>query len=252
MQKAQKGELLTVRNKAEEFKQIEDYKAEKRKAQVKQATWAMRLPPINNNDPEQIKERIYLYFEYCAEEGLIIGLEGLCNALKINRTTFRSWLNGTARLGQEHQKICQEADQVIKAYLENATLAGDIQAVPSIFFMSNQHGYEQKSTVKQEQIASVLETATPEQLEKRYSSGSIIDVAFEEKAPPKEIAEVSNQRIVGSVKGIQTSQKADTFQTVEPSQKEEVKQQKKAEVQKEPTPRGRKPKKDITIKIKNI
>ncbi len=239
-------------NKAGDEKALEEAKKQKRKDQVMQATWAMRLPPINNNDPEQVRQRVYLYFDYCAENGLILGLEGLCNALKINRTTFRSWMNGTARLGQEHMKICQEADQVIKAYMENATLAGDIAAIPSIFFLSNQHGYEQKSTVKQEQVESILDTATPEQLEKRYSSGSIIDVAFEEKKPQKVIAESNNHRIVGSIESFKEAPQKATITNNVVNQFEEVQTIEAEEEQKEPTPRGRKPKKDITINIKKI
>lgn len=174
------------------LKESEDYKKQKRADAIKIATWSMMLPPINNDDAEQVKDRIMLYFNYCAENSYIIGLEGLCNALKITTSTFRSWLDGSARKGQDHQKLCQEAEQVIKAYMEGEMLTGDIQPVTGIFIMSNLHGYVQKSTVQTEVKSSIIDTATPEQLAKRYAEGSIIDVAFEESKPRKQLAESSN------------------------------------------------------------
>ena len=173
-------------------KEKDDLKKQKAKERLKQLMWAAKLPPINNNDPEQVRARIMLYFEYCEKNGCVVGKEGLCNALKINLATFKSWLDGSARNGQEHQRICQEADQMLKAYMESAMLSGDMNPIPGIFFMSNQHGYQQKTTITQETQQSIIDTATPEQLEARYSSGSIIDVAFEEVKPKKELAEVSS------------------------------------------------------------
>ncbi len=225
----------------------EELKAQKerRKELLKQSVWAMTLPPINANDPDQVKQRIARYFQHCVDEGAIVGIEGLCNALKINRATFNSWLNGTARLGQEHQKICQEADQVIKSFMENATLSGDVGAIPSIFFLSNQHGYEQKTTVKAEQAQSVLETSTPEQLEKRYSTGSIIDVSFEEKKPQRELAESAESIEHIPLTNMQQKEYAN-IENIETGEKQENQKEY------EPAPRGRKPKKDITVKIKHI
>ena len=235
---------MPKKTKSEKSEELKAQK-ERRKELLKQSVWAMTLPPINPNDPDQVRQRIARYFQHCVEEGAIVGIEGLCNALKINRATFNSWLNGTARLGQEHQKICQEADQVIKSFMENATLSGDVSAIPSIFFLSNQHGYEQKTTVRAEQSQSVLETSTPEQLEKRYSTGSIIDVSFEEKQPKREIAE-NFERI--SIGNMQQKESVKEFVEVETEQEQEQEPQKEYE----PIPRGRKPKKDITVKIKHI
>lgn len=182
-------EYETSENKAE-------FQKRKRKEAVKNAIWCSSLPPINADDADQIRERIALYFEHCAEHGYIIGLEGLCNALKITTNTFRTWLNGSARKGQEHQKICMQAEQVIKAYMEDGLLSGDIPPVPSIFVMSNLHGYAQKTEVKVESAESFIDTATPEQLEKRYSKqGTIIDAVFEEK-PQKALPQKANTKTI--------------------------------------------------------
>lgn len=170
---------------AKEKGKVEETKKQKRRELLKLATWSATLPPINNDDPRQIKARAGVYFDYCMKEGMTPGMEGLCNALGISRSTFRTWLNGSARKGQEHQKICQDIEQMLKAYMEGAMLDGDINPVPGIFFMSNQYDYVQKQVVSNTDNRSVLDTATPEQLQHRYGEGMIIDAIFSE-SPQKE------------------------------------------------------------------
>lgn len=143
------------------------------------------LPPINLDDAEQIQKRIAWYFNKCLEEGYVLSIEGMCNALHVTKKTFMSWLDGTSRKGTEHMKIAQLAFQTLTAYMEGGLLSGDIPAVPAIFVMSNNYGYVQKQTISAEISESVLDTATPEQLEKRYQNA--IDVVAEEVRETKEI-----------------------------------------------------------------
>lgn len=193
-QKGQKGGYMADRRKV--TPEEREYQKQKKKDSIRIATWSLSLPPINSDDPEQVKDRMLLYFDFCEQNSYVIGLEGLCNALKISTTTFKAWLNGSARKGQEHQRLCQEAEQVIKAYMEGELLAGEVNPVSAIFLMSNLHGYVQKTTVATETAPSVIDTATPEQLAKRYAEGSIIDVVYEEVKPKKEIAaESSSQKV---------------------------------------------------------
>ena len=170
------------------FEQIEEAKKVKRQETLKMSLWAASLPPFNHDDPEQLKARIWVYFEKCAEQSCTPGKEGLCNALHITRQTFQTWLNGTARKGQEHQKICQDAEQVLKSYIETAILDGDVEQVPGIFIMSNQYDYVQKQVVSQQQQVSIIDSATPEQLEHRYGEGMIIDAIYSEREESKELA----------------------------------------------------------------
>lgn len=176
---------------SKEKKEKNQLKADKRKRMLKLAVWCATLPPYNHDDPAQVRARIGLYFDKCIETGSTIGKEGLCNALGITRSTFQSWLNGTARKGQDHQKICQDAEQVLKAYTENAMLDGDINPVPGIFFMSNQYDYVQKQVIQSNESQSILDTATPEQLEHRYGDGMIIDAIYSEseEMQKKELAQ---------------------------------------------------------------
>ncbi len=192
----------------EELEKKHEFTKRKRQEAVKTALWCSRLPPINTDDPEQVQERINCYFNYCAENGYVIGVEGLCNSLGITTGTFRTWLNGTARKGQEHQKICVNAEQVIRQYMEDGILAGEIPPVPSIFIMSNNHGYVQQQKVVTENIQSFIDTATPEQLEKRYSNqGTIIDATFEEK-PQKQLT--ANAESIKQIKKTITRMKAES------------------------------------------
>lgn len=170
---------------AEDKEQKQELKRKQLQDLGAQVAWATYLPPINKSDPLQVKTRIKQYFDKCVEEGWIVGQEGMCSALGIDRQTFNRWLNGTARMGQEHQLICKQAEQFLVSYMEAGIMNGTLPPIPSIFMMSNQHGYVQKQTVVQEQAGTFIDTATPEQLEARYGSGSIIDAVIEEKEVEK-------------------------------------------------------------------
>lgn len=187
------GGMVARKNSENQKAQNEEIKKSKRKEAMKMLMWCATLPPFNHDDPEQVKARVALYFDKCMNDGFTPGKEGLCNALHITRQTFQTWLNGTARKGQEHQKICQDAEQVLKSYIEMAMLDGDINPVPGIFIMSNQYDYVQKQVVAQQQTVSILDSATPEQLEHRYGEGMIIDAIYSERAERKEISNTGNK-----------------------------------------------------------
>lgn len=163
----------------EQIEEKKELKKSSNQAKMKVLMELRLLPPINTDDGIQLTKRINKYFEICIENGCIPALEGLCAALKISRSTWNDWRSGRYRLGQEHQKIVLDAEQILKAYMEQGILDGDIQSIPAIFMMSNQYDYVQKQVVQQETNVSFLDTATPEQLENRYSTQNVIDLIEE-------------------------------------------------------------------------
>ncbi|MCI8873930.1 MAG: hypothetical protein HFH51_13980 [Lachnospiraceae bacterium] len=91
---------------------------------------------------EEIKQRIDEYFSFCQQSSIRPGIEFLCMALHISRTTLFNWNNGTGEL-------IQSAKSFIAAYIEQALLSGKVSPPSGIFLMKNWLSY--KDTVSMEE-----------------------------------------------------------------------------------------------------
>lgn len=99
---------------------------------------------------EEIRQRIDDFFIYCQESCLRPGIESLCAALCISRTTLFNWNNGKY-CSPQCQEYVQSAKALIGAYIEQAVLGGKISPPSGIFLMKNWLGY--KDTVSIEENA---------------------------------------------------------------------------------------------------
>ena len=57
----------------------------------------MALPPIDDNDPEQVSIRIGEYLQICCEENIPVTTEGLALAFHINQRSLHYWLSGAMK-----------------------------------------------------------------------------------------------------------------------------------------------------------
>lgn len=101
---------------------------------------------------EEVENRINEYFSFCERSSIRPGIESLCMALHISRTTLFRWNNGED-CSTHRQEIIQSAKSFIGAYLEQAMLGGKITPPSGIFLMKNWLSY--KDTV------SIEEAMTP-------------------------------------------------------------------------------------------
>lgn len=67
---------------------------------------------VRNVVDEEIKQRIDEYFSFCQQSSIRPGIESLCMALHISRTTLFNWNNGTGC-----SEMCQELIQSAKAFI---------------------------------------------------------------------------------------------------------------------------------------
>ena len=104
--------------------------------------------PKNNAD---LEKRIDDYIAFCGKSSLRPGIETLCCALDISRTTFFRWTHGED-CDKERQDIIIKARQKIHAFLEQAVMTGAINPVSGIFLMKNWMGY--KDTYSLEELNS--------------------------------------------------------------------------------------------------
>lgn len=146
---------------------------------IDNAMWAAELPKIDLHDPDAVWRRMKLYFDHCKENGVKPGVEGMCNALGTTRGIFFSWIKGN--YNKSNQQVATKAKQILADMMEQYMQNGDVNPVVGIFLMSNNYGYVQRTIVSTEPAPTQLDTATPEELEKRYN----IDIIDAEVEPSK-------------------------------------------------------------------
>ena len=107
---------------------------------------AWDLPPIDISDPEQVKQRIGMYFQHCADNDRKPQIVGMCNWLGIDRKTLYNWLNGELRTST-HLHIIKKAVNMIEEQWADYMQNGKINPASGIFLGKNWFGYKDVADV---------------------------------------------------------------------------------------------------------
>ena len=111
---------------------------------LRHALATLNLPPIDIANASQVSERIWWYFNHCAESDMKPTVNGMCNALGIHRDTLHTWRTGEYR-ADSHQAIIMKAYRVLEELWEDYMLNGKINPVSGIFLSKNLfYGYADK------------------------------------------------------------------------------------------------------------
>ena len=113
---------------------------------VRHAIASWDLPPIDISDPEQVKERIGLYFDYCAKNDRRPQVVGLCNWLGVTRETLSTWKNGEYRTGT-HSDIIKKAYGIMEEMWTDFMLYGKVNPPTGIFLSKNWFNYKDVADV---------------------------------------------------------------------------------------------------------
>lgn len=97
---------------------------------------------------EETKHRIDEYFSFCERSSIRPGIESLCMALHISRTTLFRWNNGED-CSEYKQELIQSAKAFIGAFLEQAMLCGKISPPSGIFLMKNWLSYKDAISIEE-------------------------------------------------------------------------------------------------------
>ena len=89
----------------------------------------------------EVESRIEQYFSLCQRTSLRLGIESLCMALHISRTTLLYWSRGEG-CSEVRQELIQAAQSFVGAFIEQAVLSGKISPPSGIFLMKNWLGYK--------------------------------------------------------------------------------------------------------------
>lgn len=131
------------------------------------ASWD--LPPIDISDPQQVKERIGMYFQHCMENDRKPQIVGMCNWLGISRETLNLWRNGEYRK-DTHFDIVKKAVSMIEEQWADYMQNGKINPASGIFLAKNWFGYKDQTDVV---VApqNPLDNLNAEEARKRLTEG---------------------------------------------------------------------------------
>ena len=96
----------------------------------------------------EVEERIDKYFLFCQHSSIRPGIESLCLALHISRTTLFNWANGNG-CSKERQELIQTAKGFISAFIEQCLLSGRINPASGIFIAKNWLGYKDSISIEE-------------------------------------------------------------------------------------------------------
>ncbi len=108
------------------------------------ASWD--LPPIDISDPQQVKDRIGLYFEHCAKNDRKPQIVGMCNWLGISRQALNEWKNGETR-SATHGDIIKKACAFIEEMWADYMMSGKLNPASGIFLAKNWFSYKDVADV---------------------------------------------------------------------------------------------------------
>lgn len=97
---------------------------------------------------KEVKQRIDDFFTFCQTSSLRPGIETLCCALSISRTTLFKWNNGDC-CSPKCREYIQSAKAFINAYLEQSVLCGKISPPSGIFLLKNWANYRDTISIEE-------------------------------------------------------------------------------------------------------
>lgn len=131
--------------------------------------------------PESIAACGETYFKLCYKDGVKPSPAGLALAIGVSRLTLLNWASGNSRL--QNSEVIANLLQRCETFMVSSMMAGTVNPVPGLFFLKNNHGYKDESTIK---VDSKDKQLTDDELRKKYiERGSIIDADFTEKDKDK-------------------------------------------------------------------
>ena len=89
----------------------------------------------------EVEKRIDEYFSLCQRSSIRPGIESLCMALHISRTTLYRWNKGLD-CSEYREELIQGAKAFIASFLEQSVLCGKINPASGIFLMKNWLSYK--------------------------------------------------------------------------------------------------------------
>lgn len=128
-----------------------------------------RMEPVN--EPEEIRERLDFFFDWCSRKQLRPTVSLMCLCLGHPRQTLWTW----QQRGGERGALIDRAKQLLEALTETWLLTGKTNPVSGIFILKSQFGFKDTVTIESATPAQLYAHMTPEQIAERISQDIPID-----------------------------------------------------------------------------
>lgn len=127
-------------------------------------------PSVDMAKPEDVRDRITLYFQTCADDDMKPSVAGLALGFGIDRRTLWKWINGVQSdfVAAESRVTLKKAYQILTAQMENYMQNGKINPVAGIFLMKNNMDYQDKQEVVLTPNQPLGDQTSEKELEKKY------------------------------------------------------------------------------------
>ena len=104
----------------------------------------IRLPPVDFSDPEDVVNRINVYFADCFDQNLPPTAAGLAFALGCDRTWLSAAANGvySEKISPKSLEAVKTAFRLLSAVMEEKILLGEVKATVGMFLMKNNLNYQ--------------------------------------------------------------------------------------------------------------
>lgn len=96
----------------------------------------------------ELKQRIDMFFQFCEDSSVRPGIQALCTALHVSRTTLYRWSNGE-NCDNERREIIGMAKSFIDSFLEQVTLSGQVSPPVGIFLLKNWCSYKDTVSIEE-------------------------------------------------------------------------------------------------------
>lgn len=114
---------------------------------LRNARVSLDLPPINIKNPEDVKQRIEQYFDFCEINNKPPNMIGLGNWLGVNTTTLAKWKNGDWSADHAVGPIIQRAMAVVEESLVSQVQDNPKAMVGGIFLLKSMFHYREQQDI---------------------------------------------------------------------------------------------------------
>lgn len=122
---------------------------EENAAYIQHSVQLLQLEPVNMDDAEAVKNRIFEYLEICEDSGMKPSQAGAALALGIDRRRLTEIYNGKIPKAQEVRFWIERLYAVLNSQLESWMQDGKIQPLSGIFLLKNSYfGYSDQMQVQ--------------------------------------------------------------------------------------------------------
>ena len=140
---------------------------------LREARAGLKLPPIDISDPQQVSDRIELYFDFCEDNDKKPSIVGMANWLGVPRDRITAWKRGDYR-STTHTPIIQQAVDIMEELWVDYMMCGKVNPASGIFIGKNHFGYRDVQDVVVTPKTPLGEETDAKQLEDKYAE-SVID-----------------------------------------------------------------------------